>query len=78
MTVRRNGAEDGTLKTRMGFLIRGAGCTMAWAGSGREWRSQSVFQLTHFFRNGRTCSGHPRLECTKDVDARDKPGHDEL
>jgi hypothetical protein len=29
-------------------------------------------------RHGRTCSGHPRLERKKDVDARDKPGHDEF
>jgi hypothetical protein len=34
-----------------------------------------------FFCHGRTCSGHPRAfaqRCFKDVDARDKPGHDEL
>src|SRR6266852_9829887 len=31
--------------------------------------------------HGRACPGHPRLLCCqvcKDVDARDKPGHDEL
>ena len=31
MTVRRNGADTGTLKTRMGCLIRGSGRIMAWA-----------------------------------------------
>jgi len=38
-----------------------------------------------FFRHGRACPGHPRISCTyflfefsEDVDARDKPGHDEL
>jgi acyl dehydratase len=33
-----------------------------------------------FLRHGRTCSGHPRLLCSrfKDVGARDKPGHNEL
>jgi hypothetical protein len=34
------------------------------------------------FRHGRACPGHPRLETLaakkKDVDARDKRGHDEL
>ena len=32
------------------------------------------------FRHGRACPGHPRLvlwQVRKDVDARDKPGHDE-
>jgi hypothetical protein len=28
--------------------------------------------------SARLCPGHPRLGRTKDVDARDKPGHDEL
>src|SRR5947209_1467044 len=30
-------------------------------------------------RHGRACPGHPRLPCrrAKDVDARDKPGHDD-
>jgi hypothetical protein len=30
------------------------------------------------FASARLCPGHPRLGCTKDVDAWDKPGHDEL
>ena len=32
-------------------------------------------------RHGRACPGHPRLKpcgVVKDVDARDKPGHDDL
>ena len=36
MTVRRNGTETGTLKTRMGFLIRRSGCIMARAAMWRE------------------------------------------
>jgi acyl dehydratase len=37
-------------------------------------------RFLQFLRHGRTCSGHPRLLCSrfKDVGARDKPGHDEL
>src|SRR6266436_3004288 len=40
-------------------------------------RSGDRFALSNV-RHGRTCSGHPRL-CggSQDVDARDKPGHDE-
>src|SRR5258708_28451212 len=37
MTVRKNGADTGTLKTRMGFLIRRSGCIMAWAYFGRDF-----------------------------------------
>src|SRR5947209_5136828 len=31
------------------------------------------------YRHARRCAGHPRLSCTekKDVDGRDKPGHDD-
>src|SRR5882762_7453059 len=37
-------------------------------------------RFLQFLRHGRNCSGHPRslCRCFKDVDARDKPGHDEL
>src|SRR5689334_12897100 len=27
-------------------------------------------------RHARPCAGHPRLVCAKNVDGRDKPGHD--
>jgi hypothetical protein len=35
----------------------------------------------HFCRHARPCAGHPRLygvAAKKDVDGRDKPGHDEV
>jgi hypothetical protein len=40
----------------------------------------SIIPLPKVFRHGRACPGHPRLgrKIKKDVDARDKPGHDEL
>jgi hypothetical protein len=37
ITVRKNGADTGTLKTRMGFLIRGSGRIMARAYFGRDF-----------------------------------------
>ena len=38
------------------------------------------FKLNHALRHARPCAGHPRLDGiskSKDVDGRDKPGHDE-
>jgi len=36
-----------------------------------------IGDLRFFHRHARACPGHPRLSClSKDVDGRDKPGHD--
>src|SRR5712664_3622142 len=50
---------------------------------GGSYVDGSVTPLTpgFCFRHGRACPGHPRLDGTeesKDVDARDKPGHDKV
>jgi hypothetical protein len=37
MTVRNSGTETGTLKTRMGFPIRGSSGIMAWTNFARDF-----------------------------------------
>src|SRR5437588_4626370 len=73
-TASSTGTDDGA---RIGastvILLSGDWDMALYLGSGERKRKVSR-------RHGRTCSGHPRLASrqSEDVDARDKPGNDEI